>query len=258
MDQEREQERRTYRFCRFGFGVVSFALLLACASTVLSLPRHFGGRGFLPWLQNSLFWAWIDTPIVWGSLLGSYLLWGRWSARSWQRRSGLLVVMGTVDVVLWLIEHGQDLGLRTGDFGHLWLRHNLGQALGWAEFALLASLSCEVMVHLGVEPAAETGKATRSLAATGSALFLLLFWQTTDWQRGWPLEWRRFTTIETLLLDLGSTMIWTITLIQVAALSIAAMKQCSHVLTEMDREDVLNDPLRPTWQLDGGRSDGGA
>lgn len=244
MDQEREQERQTYRICRFGFGVVVLALVLACLSSILSLPRHFGGRALLPWLQHSTFWAWIDTPIVWGSLLGSYLLWGRWNDRSWQRRSGLLVVMGTADVVLWLIEHGQDLGLRMGDVGHLWLRHNLGMALGWAEFALLASLSCEVMLHLGVEPAAETGKATRSLAATGAAVFMLWFCHSTDWQRGWPLEWRRFNTIEALLLDLGTTMIWTITLIQVTALCAAATKQCSNALAEMAREDVLNDPLR--------------
>jgi len=251
MDDVREQERQTYLLCRAGFWLLSCALLIACASTLISLPRRFIGQPFLPWLQNSTWWSWIDAPIVWGSLCGSYLLWGRWNDKGWQRRSGLLVLMGAVDAVLWLIDHGQELGLRTGDFGHLWLRHNLGQALGWAEFALIASLSCEVMVHLGVGPAAETGKATRSLAATGAAVFMLLFWQTTAWERGWPLEWRRFRMIESQLLELGTTMIWTITLMQVTALTIAATRQCSAVLAEMDREDEANDPLRPTWQTEG-------
>jgi hypothetical protein len=242
MDQEREQERQTYRLCRLGFGIISFALVIACFSTLLSLPGHFGGRAFLPWLRNTTWWVWVDAPVVWGSLIGSYLLWGRWNHAAWQRRAGLLVLMGLVDAVLWLSEHGQDLGLRTGDIGHPWLRQNIGQALGWAEFALMASLSCEVLIHLGVNQAAETGKATRSLAATGAVVWLLFFCLMTDW-RVWPLRLNRLS-METLLLDLGSTMIWTITLIQVTALSIAATRQCGEVLLEMEREDVHNDPLR--------------
>jgi hypothetical protein len=242
MEQTRDQERLTYQISRLGFGVMAGALILACLSTMLSLHRQFGGRPFIPWLQNSAFWAWIDAPIVWGSLVGSYLLWGRWNNTSWQRRSGLLVVMGTVDAVLWLIEHGQELGLITDDVGHLWLRHSLGQALGWAEFALIASLSCELMVHLGVEPAAETGKATRSLAATGAGVYMLLFWQRTDWQAGWPLGFRRLD-INSMMLELGTTMIWTICLIQVTALTLAATRQCSTVLREMEREDALADPF---------------
>ena len=244
MEQDRDQERLTYQLTRLGFGILAGALMLACLTTMLSLPRQFGGRPFFPWLQNSTLWPWIDTPIVGGSLVGSYLIRGRWNHAGWQRRGGLLVVMGAVDAVLWLIEHGQDLGLRTEDVGHLWLRHNLGQALGWAEFALLASLSCELMVHLGVEPAAETGKATRSLAATGAGVYLLLFWQRTDWQAGWPLGIRR-PDINSLMLDLGTTMIWTICLIQVTALTLAAARQCSVVLVEMEREDARADPFGP-------------
>ncbi len=242
MEQDREQERLTYQIARLGFGILAGSLVLACASTMLSLPRHFGGRPFLPWLQTSAFWEWIDAPIVWGSLLGAYLLWGRWDNASWKRRSGLLVVMGTVDAVLWLIDHGQELGLFTEEVGHLWLRHNLGQALGWAEFALIASLSCELMVHLGIAPAAETGKATRSLAATGAGVFLLWFWQRTAWHAGWPLVIRR-PNLNTLMLELGMTMIWTICLIQVTALSFAATRQCSLVLREMEHEDALADPF---------------
>lgn len=248
MDLVREQERQTYRLCRLGFGILSFALVVACFTTLVSLPRHFGGRAFIPWLQNASWWLWVDAPVVWGSLIGSYLLWGRWKHPSWQRRSGLLVVMGTVDALLWLIEHGQDLGLRMGDPGHHLLRYNLGQALGWAEFALIASLSCEVMVHLGIERADETGRATRSLATTGAVVWMLHFCLTTDWRR-WPLGLNRLS-IETLLLNLGFTMIWTITLIQVTALSIAATRQCRGVVEEMNREDAENDPLTSTSEQD--------
>jgi hypothetical protein len=242
MDFEREQERQRYRICRLGFATLSFALVVACLTTMLSLPRIFAGRAFLPWLHNSAWWKWVDAPIVWAFLVGTYLLWGRWNNPSWQRRSGLLVLMGLVDVVLWLLEHGGSLGLRTEEVGHLWLRESLGQALGWAEFMLVASLSCEMLVHLGVTQAAETGKATRSLAVTGSVVFFLFFCEMTDWH-AWPLVEHR-PTPQGLLLFLGQTMIGTITLIQVTALAIATARQCAAVLREMDREDDEHDPLK--------------
>lgn len=251
MDTERDTERQTYRLCRLGFGFLSFGLVVACATTLLSLPRVFGGRGFLPWVFQAPWWPWVDTPIVWSTLVGSYLLWGRWDAPSWQRRSGLLVVMCAADAVLWLIEHGGALGLHPGDIGHHWLRHNLGEALGWAEFALLAGIASEVMVHLGVAAAVETGRATRSLAGTGAAVWMPLFLMTTDWKRGWPLQFRPPHFVEALLLDLGSRMIWIVTLIQVTALTVAAFRQCTNVLAEIDREDEAGDPLTPAWHKGG-------
>jgi hypothetical protein len=255
MDQEREHERQTYRLCRLGFAILSFALGIACVTSLLSLPRLFGGRGFLPQLHSAEWSVWVEAPVVWGCLIGTYLLWGRWNDPGWQRRAGLLVLMGCVDAVLWMIENGQALGLGTEQVGHLWLRENLAQALGWAEFALIASLSCEVMVHLGVEQADETGKATRSLATTGAIVFMILFCMMTDWRR-WPLGIRRLT-LPALLLHLGSTMIWTITLIQVTALSIAAARQCSAVLTDMEREDAENDLLRSPSEQSSGSFPGG-
>ncbi len=248
MELEREQERRTYRLCQLGFGIISVALVLACAESLLFLPKLFRVRGVLHELFDTEFWRWADSPVVWLSLVGSYLLWGRWSAPGWQRRAGLLVVMGGVDVVLWLIEHGNELGLRTGEFSHDWLRVNIGSALGWAELALMASLACDVLVHLGVTQAAETGKATRSLAATGAVVWMLYFVQMTNWSK-WPLRPVGLRP-ETLLLDLGSTMIFTITLIQVTALTIATQRQCGTVVREMDREDAENDPLRSHSERD--------
>jgi hypothetical protein len=47
-----------------------------------------------------------------------------------------------------------------------------------------------------------------------------------------------------MLLDLGSTMIWTITLIQVTALTIAAARETSRALSEMDLEDRQDDLFR--------------
>jgi hypothetical protein len=73
---------------------------------------------------------------------------------------------------------------------------------------------------------------------------MLLFCQRTDWNRGWPLQGPRRASIEAKLLDLGSTMIWTITLIQVTALTIAATRETSRTLSEMDRDDRQEDLFR--------------
>ena len=130
MEQEREQERQTYRLCRLGFAILSFALVIACLSTLLTLLALLGGRPLVPLLQNSPLWKWVDAPIVWGSLVGTYLLWGRWDNPSWQRRSGLLVVMGVVDVVLWppgarRLPWASGPRRRSGTSG---VRNHLGQA----------------------------------------------------------------------------------------------------------------------------------
>jgi len=246
MEQERENQRRTYQICRLGFGVLSAALVLASVTTVLTFAHYcflLIGRGGLGWLLPRNVLNWINAPIVWGSLVGTYLLWGRWSESGWQRRAGLLVSMGIVDVLLWFLDHGDELGLRLGQFGHEWLRHALGQALGWAEFALIAGLACDLLAHLGIDHAPEAGKATRSLAATGAVVWMLLFCIQTNW-RGWPLVSHGFRTPETLLLFLGTEVIWMITMVQVTALTIAASRQASRAVVEMDREDQESDLLQ--------------
>src|SRR4051812_1978581 len=188
MDEERETQRRTYQLCQLAFAILSLSLMLASLTSILALFARFGARSFYLWLVSMPWWPWVGTPIVWGCLVGTYLLWGRWSEPGWQRRTGLLVVFSLADVVLWALDHNNELALRLGEVGHDWLRTNLGEALGWAEFALLASLTGDVMVHLGVEQAREASKSTRSLAATGAVIWFILFCQRTAWRHGWPLK----------------------------------------------------------------------
>jgi hypothetical protein len=244
MDLEREQFRKTYQMSRVGYTILSAALLLAC---FIALLDQFGSfhRGLFQLIVRSAWFPWIDLPIVWGSLLGATLLWRRWEEASWQRRSSLLLVMSLADVVLWVLDHGAALGRGELTIGHQWLRSNLGQALGWSEFALLASLASDYLGHLGVEHAAESAKSARSMAATGAVVWMLVFCERTDWARGWPLQPHRpIRALETVLLIHGWNLIWTITLIQVTVLVISAARQSSRVLEEMEREDEASDPLR--------------
>jgi hypothetical protein len=242
-DSERDQQRKTYQLCRVGFTITAIALVLACFTSVLHLFRSFD-PGLVVWIQDSAWYHWIDTPIVWFSLIGTTLLWGRWEHKSWQRRTGLLLVMCLADLALWFVENGDALGVREGEIGHEWLRQIIGTSLGWGEFALLSSLTCDYLVHLGIDHASDSDKSTRSMAATGAMVWLLLICQHTNWAAGWPLHVRKGRGLETFLLGHGYTLIWAITLIQVTALVISAARQSTHVLDEMDREDQDFDPLR--------------
>jgi hypothetical protein len=246
-DIEREQNRKYSQLCRLGFIFLAGALLIACVSSLIDLFGQFEqGPGLLARIQRSDWYQWTGTPITCGCFVGAILLWGRWEHASWQRRAGVFLLMNLADVVLWVMSRGDALGAQVGDFGHEWLRANVGMALGWGEFALLSSLTCDYLGHLGVEYARDSDKSTRSMAATGAMLWLLSFCQTTKWGPGWgawPLQRHPIRGLEGRLLFHGFHLIWTITLIQVTALVISAVRQSTYVLNEMDREEGSHDLL---------------
>jgi hypothetical protein len=138
--------------------------------------------------------------------------------------------MNMVDVGLWFLDRGDAMGPHAGEIGHEWLRHSVGIALGWGEFALLSSLACDYLAHLGIEHARDSDKSTRSMAATGAMVWLLYFIQHTDWKAGWPLQMRHGRFLDGFLVYYGYHLIWTITLIQVTALVVSAARQSTKVL----------------------------
>src|SRR3954453_3866455 len=237
-DLDRDQLRKNYQLCRTSFLFLAIALIPATIWAVLLMIGMLGDHRLFNWLVQSPWNDWISTVSVWGSLVGITLLWGRWENTSWQRRTGLLLCMCLVDLVLWFLDRGDGPGLGEGS----WFRSNLGQALGWAEFALMASLSGDYLVHLGLSQADDSAKSTRSLAATGAVIWMLRFCEQTNWDAGWPLQRRAFG-IQVWLLYLGSELIWTITLIQVTALVVAAARHTIRALDEMEREDQQHELL---------------
>lgn len=238
IDLEREQLHKTYQLCRYGFAFLTASLVPACIITVLTMFALLSDLRLFNQIAESRWSQWINTVCTWGSLVGVMLLWGRWDNKSWQRRCGFLLLLSVVDLVLWFLDRGD----AQGPAELSWFRSNLGQALGWAEFALLASLSGDYLVHLGIEQAEDSARSTRFLAAIGAVVWLIKFCEWTDWEHGWPLR-RRNPNMHSLLLFLGSELIWTITLLQVTALIIAALRQSNRTLGRMDREDHDLDSL---------------
>jgi hypothetical protein len=242
-DTEREQTRKTYQLCRFGFGSCGVALLIAAATMVIALLAMFRVDQ-VSWITRQPWYNWLDTPIVWLRLIGAIVLWGRWNQKSWQRRTSLLLALSTADIVLWIMARGEVLGLHGGDIGHEYLRAIIREAMSWGRMALLSSLAGDYLVHLGVENARESDKLTRSMTVTGALVWLLFVCQQTNWAQ-WPLQHLHRRNLESELLLHGFTLIYSITLIQVTALVISAARQSTVALAEMDREDQEDDLLRP-------------
>jgi hypothetical protein len=242
-DTEREQTRKTYQLCRFGFGSCGAALLIAAATMVIALLAMFRVDQ-VHWVIRQPWYSWLDTPIVWLRIIGAIVLWGRWNQKSWQRRTSLLLALSTADIVLWVMARGEVLGLHGGDIGHEYFRGIIREAMSWGRMALLSSLAGDYLVHLGVENARESDKLTRSMTVTGALVWLLFTCQQTNWAQ-WPLQHMHRRNLESELLLHGFTLIYSITLIQVTALVISAARQSTVALAEMDREDQEDDLLRP-------------
>jgi hypothetical protein len=244
--EERDRLRKTYQVCRLGFGILALALILASLTFILSLAYQFTLHPIFREIFGSSWYHWIDAPIIWASLIGTTFLWGRWESPSWQRRVGLLMVMCLADVILWVMSQGSEIGIINRDFGHEWLRSNLGQALGWAELALISTLAADYLVHLGVGQVDEAAKSIRSLVTTGAAIWMVLFCAQTDWRMGWPLRpGGRIGNPEGLLLTMGVLMIQTIILIQVTGLTLLATRQSSQAIADLDRDDPFRDFFNP-------------
>jgi len=246
-EAERNLLRQRLRRNRLGFSLLGLALVVASLSNLGHLIMIFRGqRLHLGAVLGLPYWDLVESSvIVFGSLLGVALLFGRWPDESWRRRSGLLLLMCLVDSVLWALEYAAELGLRDGKFDqHEWFRIALGTALGWSEFALMASLAGDTAADLGEPQAIDFAKAVRSLATTGAMVWFMFFYITTDWTWPvWPLRERRGWGPNGLMLYLGWMVLCSILCVQVTGLTLLAGRCCGRALREMAAEDRAADVL---------------
>jgi len=235
---ERGRARRRFRRLGLGFSSLALGLIIASFSTIATLLIFLSGPGHLALWKAFRQWELIEeTAVVWSTLIGVALLWGPWPDREWLRRSGLLLMMCLVDVVLWSLDHAVDLGLSEVKVGHEWFRQSLGQAIGWSEFALIASLAGDMASRLGQPQALDFGRAARSLSTTGAMVWAMFFYSRTNWDPPfWPLREVPLNR-STLLLMLGSGVLVAVNLVQVTALSLMAGRACGAELRRLAAED---------------------
>jgi hypothetical protein len=233
---ERTRDRRRIRACLLAFALLGFALVVASLGTVGNVLSVFRG---MPGGAFPESWRFAESSlVVWFSFVGACLLWGRWRDSSWQRRAGLLVLMGFVDLILWSLDFAVVLGLSEQEIGHEWFRYSLGHALGWAELSLIASLAADVADHLGSPQALDIARGARALASVGATLWLVVFFFRTRWRVPfWPMRPRINRILELELLNLGETVLFAINLVQVTALTLLAAYACTLALRTMIRED---------------------
>jgi hypothetical protein len=247
---EDHDPRWKYRLCGAGFALTALALGLLGLSGGLDLVMMFTGDPAVGGLVRHPLWTWlVGAPITWGSLIGSYLLWGRWREPRWQRRAGLLVLMNATDLLFWILDHGDDLGLGFGRVGHGWLRMHISMALGWAELALFAGLAGDFSAHLGKREAPDAARAARSFSGVGAVVWLFWFLKHTNWIH-WPLVSRRFIGLNTYLLMAGTTLLQALTALQVTLLCVLASRQAGQIVRELTAKANSADPLRSRSEAD--------
>ncbi|HEV3162933.1 MAG TPA: hypothetical protein VGZ22_02750, partial [Isosphaeraceae bacterium] len=93
MDLQQEEQRRRYQRYRVGFGLIALGVGVLFIDSGCHLAWYLTFHPELKSLVTSRWWDWaLGTTITWGTLIGSYFLWGRLQDPSWQNRAGLLVV----------------------------------------------------------------------------------------------------------------------------------------------------------------------
>ena len=244
LEPERDRRRRSYRACWIGFALYGVGLAAAAVVAISTLLLLFTGQiadlGY--WLGIDSFDFRFESVRTWERLLACLALAAAWPTDAgWRRRAGLLLLMAIGDVVLWAVVHGDALGVADKPTAHLVFCHHLRTALGWSRFLLIANLSADLARHAGMPRADEFGKAARSTAVTGAALWFVYFLGRIDWRRPWPLAERRLT-LDALHLLMASEMISALCLIQASLLTLLAGRAAARALREMADEDRAFDP----------------
>jgi hypothetical protein len=235
---------RSYRACWFGFAVYSFYLVLTTFAGVAGMLLMFTGqaRNLGAWLGLASFDSTFDVFRTWARLLACLALVAAWPTDAgWRRRAGFLLLMAIGDVVLWAIEDAVPLGLASEETPHLVLCGYLRAGLGWSRYVLLASLAADFARHAGVIRAAEMGKAARSAATMGAAVWFAYFLSRIDWRSPWPLIDRRWT-LDAFHLFLVSHLINLVCLAQASLLTFFAARAAAQLLRESAREATGFDP----------------
>lgn len=234
--------RRRYALCRAAFIAAAVGLALLGLSSMISAIFLFTFDPDLHAVLRSPLWRWcVSAPVTWTTLLSAFLLWGRWTDPSWQRRAGILLLLNVLDLVSWTVQNGNELGLRMGPVGHAWLREYMSDAFGWIEFILFGSLAAEVARRPGSDAPDLLRNGVVALSTLGLLLCTATFGAATDWGHGWPLGPRPVAG----LLDSYrlSNMILIMTTLQLVPLMMLGARQCARDLAAIQRAEEMPDLL---------------
>lgn len=279
-DLESDYEKHSYGISSLAFGC--FALALACAGAyhVVMLIALFDPGGRPAFLSSAWLGFGVSTGINLVCILGYYLVWHVSADAGWRRRSGMLIVMGMVDLGLWGIEYRPQIAKLLG-FGeiaasqrHAWLLLQIGFGLGWVELMYVSGLAWSLLAHFHkldhnpgdaidkpapVEydwdsPVREmnipylnsmVGNGAMVLARAGMIEWIVLLVFFADW-RHWPMNWLVANNMRHLfaLLFLGLQAVYAIVLLKAAFLAFSASVFSRRKLRSLKIQETFPDALR--------------
>ena len=227
---------RRYQLCRVGFFLLAAAALVRAVDVGLHIAMFMTMNGALLGVFEETWYLWVVRGAMVGAgLVGAYLLWGRWDHPKWTSRTGLLITVGLVDLVLWVMEcsdqGGQGAGLAND---HHWVRLHLARAVSWAQLGLGVGLAAAFLDHLGHHREARSAERIYGFIVSGIALWLLYFARQTGWSHGWPLQQRRLDGLAIVLL-LSYFLPLTLASAQLMTLDLRCARESARLLDDWRR-----------------------
>lgn len=190
-DHDYEEHANRYRICQWAFALVALGVLLRAVDVALHLAFFFHPRVFLAipgqLFEHPVYQCAVKGTLCVALLLGPYLLWGRWSEPAWKRRNGLLLTIALVDIILWVLDNEDILGMRLIGDHHKWLRLHVARAISWLQIYLGTLVVADFLAHLDKPREARGAHTILGFLAAGVCLWILYMIRQTAWMAGWPL-----------------------------------------------------------------------
>ncbi len=152
MHDELGQLRNTYRICCVGFAMltVGFSMIFLYWSVILFSCLTLQLQ-FLQWLETEAVTFFFLIPMVLIKDLGLLMLWGRWTNKTWYRRSGLLMLMAGIDLVYLFYQNSDRFGLDMTLDEHRWMISNIAYLLHWAIYGTVGLIAFDIANHRAVQ-----------------------------------------------------------------------------------------------------------
>ncbi len=245
MDPTYESQRPRYFLCSLGFGFLGVSFVLLTIGTATPIIGFLTDNQAFLAAVNRPWWTFVvNLPMSYGALIGAYLVWGRWTDPSWQRRAGLLLLMNLIDAVSATLLESRALGFDAGLEPDSYLIGLITGIFAWLEFYLSASLAAEIAAQLARPTLADAGRLSERIALIALVIWVLFHGLRTDWSI-WPPVQPRIQSLEELFIYLGLNCARILCGAQVATLCLIAAAHCRRTWRELGDAESKFDPQDP-------------
>lgn len=232
-----EEHANRYKICQSGFALIALGCFLRVVDVALHLALFFPNpRPMIPALLQVFdhpVYQWLVKGLMsLAMLLGPYLLWGRWQEAVWKRRTGLLLTIGLVDLLLWVLDNEESLGMQFLGDDHKWARLHVARAISWGQIYLGALIAADFLAHLDRPRVARGAQTILGFLAAGVSLWTLYLIRQTAWTDGWPLRQLPLDPLSLILL-IAYLLPLTIASIQLMAVCLVCFREAAALALDL-------------------------